>query len=55
MTNDLDKLSPYMCEGEIVGLVSADELGSFYSLDSLGKMIKWEIEKVNKKTVLVPK
>lgn len=36
-------------------MVSADELGLFYSLDSLGKMIKWEIEKVNKRTVLVPR
>lgn len=24
ITNDLDKLSPYMCEGEIVGLVPCD-------------------------------
>lgn len=44
-----------MCEGEIVGLVGCDQMGSFYSLDSLGKLIKWEIEKVQKKTVLTPK
>ncbi len=55
MTNDLDKLSPYMCEGSIMALVNSEEKNIFYSFDSAAKLIKWSIEKVNRRTMLMPK
>ena len=54
-TNDLDQLSPYFYEGDVVNLLKSDKLAEFYSLDSTCKLIKWNIETVNKKVILVPK
>jgi hypothetical protein len=41
VSNDLDKLSPYLCEGSIVSLLASDERNSFYSMDSLGRVVRW--------------
>ncbi len=54
VTNDFDKLSPYLCTGAIVALVAGDAKNTFYTLDSSAKMVKWQIEKQNKKTILIP-
>lgn len=54
VTNDFDKLSPYLCTGSIVSLVSGDAKNTFYTLDSSARMVKWHVEKQNRRTVLVP-
>ena len=43
VTNDFDKLSPYLCEGSIVALIGSEEKNSFYSFDSTAKLVKWSI------------